>query len=153
MIIKILIFVLMIMVVLFMYSQSDRKDNVINESVCSRSFIDNCQYYYDCWGALKSCGPQDRYDENTRSCRHYYLTNCGNRYNPPHVTNSELCNAYANGYLTVNMFPQELCNQYMQCINNNARIFACVNQLYSIPDARCESKENVDCGSRLTGVS
>lgn len=104
--------------------------------------IENCQQYYNKLGILMSCPHDQRFDiVNTHDCRHYYLTNCKNRYNASFIS----CENIYNMLPTIEPFHN--CNQYIDCSNNH--LYTCPPQHnYDIELQKCLPKELVECGSR-----
>ncbi|ABQ52011.1 hypothetical protein SlGVgp068 [Spodoptera litura granulovirus] len=50
---------------------------------CRRPDPTNCRKFYDCDDNLVTCPITERFDDNTLTCRSYYLVDCGDRYNEP----------------------------------------------------------------------
>ncbi|AIS92070.1 hypothetical protein [Erinnyis ello granulovirus] len=118
---------------------------------CFRADMRNCQNYYNCLGVLTSCGIQNRFDTTTRQCENYYLTDCGDRYNPPMIFNrTELCTPYWNNQSTQSVFATPICYQALEC-TTFAMITSCpLGQQFDIPSLTCKPESEVECGSRTT---
>ncbi|UXX41873.1 hypothetical protein [Psilogramma increta granulovirus] len=130
---------------------NDNLEDMVNG--CSQASMSNCQHFYSCLGILSSCRAQDRFDSNvTRQCQNYYLTDCGDRYNPPFPTISELCTPFWNNQSTQHVFPTTICSRYLMCdtITNVTQNQICPDgTLFSIPDMTCLPELEVDCGKRI----
>ena len=150
----VLVFIVFIVFVLQQLLTSTQNDNDLEDVVdgCSRVDMRNCQYFYNCLGILSSCRAQDRFDSTTQQCQNYYLTECGDRYNPPFPEINELCTPFWNNQSTQRIFPTPLCTQYVMC-DTNANVtqsqYCPSGTLFSIADMKCLPVSEVDCGTRL----
>lgn len=121
---------------------------------CFRPDPSNCRNYYNCFGVLRSCEVDYRYDETSQRCRHYYETECGSRYNPARPHPLELCKNFLNGVPGAqNIFPDVYCHRYIRC-NLPPRpswdIVDCDNgMLFNIQRRTCLDSALVECGNRL----
>nr|AJA91706.1 ADOR66 [Adoxophyes orana granulovirus] len=148
------IFVMMFMVIVLFFmvsNSSDSKGEPPDLYIYSRPNPDNCQQYYNRFNTLIDCGMEQRFDITTGTCKHYYFTDCGDRYNPPYPTSAELCANYFNNLTTQDFYPHRICQRYYQCLYNNRHILDLIcynNTLFDITTQTCLDSNYVDCGSR-----
>ncbi|ABC61193.1 unknown [Choristoneura occidentalis granulovirus] len=151
--IKILLWILIIFVILFFVQHKKPNDDFETIS-CVRANPSNCQQYYDCFGNLMACSFDERFDENTNSCNHYFFTDCKQRYNPPYPTVTELCRPYWDGLSNVNIFPTPQCNRMFICttdlLSYNLVCRSDLFELFSIEQRQCIDGNKVNCGSRIS---
>lgn len=124
-------------------------EDVVNS--CSQPDLSNCQYFYNCLGILNSCRAQDRFDSTTNQCQNYYLTNCGDRYNPPFPSVSELCTPFWNNQFSQSIFPTLMCSQYVTCdstVNVTHTQHCPSGTMFSLVNMKCMPVFEVDCGMR-----
>nr|QDW81138.1 ORF79 [Cydia pomonella granulovirus] len=144
---------LFVVILLFMVSQSSNYDDTLTLEGCTRVDPTNCQQYYDCFGILKSCSGENRYDETSASCQNYYLTDCGGRFNPELPSVLELCDPFWWGKSSNRRFADADCRRHHTCQDNRLTILSSTcynaNTLYSIETQECERADEVDCGSRF----
>ncbi|AAQ21665.1 unknown [Cryptophlebia leucotreta granulovirus] len=140
-------------ILVFLFTQSNKTTDGADLHTCTRADPSNCQQYYDCFGNLKSCSANNRYDEDRGICRDYYLTDCGIRYNPSLPSLPVLCRPFWEGLSLENIFPHSNCRLYNRCLDVplTASILSCYTQdtAFSIEDKECRPTDTVDCGTRF----
>lgn len=148
-IVNILLLLLTCFIFIFTLNQSRTTDDFEAHS-CSYPDNTNCQQYYNCFGNLVSCSVENRYDINSNSCRSYYLTDCGERYNPPMPQAHVLCLPYQQNLSSKDLFPLPYCNRFIQCFASNFHLSYCTptDLHFSIENETCMHRDDVDCGSR-----
>lgn len=93
----------------------------------------------------------ESYDIESGKCQHFYLTRCGQRFNPPLPSNVDLCTPFWDGQSILDTFPEIECWRYSTCAAQHSAILQRVcldNTYYSIPDNECKPLDKVDCGIR-----
>lgn len=153
MMIKLILTILLILIIaLFYINRFGKKD--ITDTKCPRVDPESCASYY-CGDYKVECGIEDRFDQNTQQCTHYYFANCGNVYNPS-LTNSAtlLCDPDFENSTKPIRFPEVNCSLYAECFRIIGgdilfHLMSCpTNQHFDIYTRTCKPIDEVDCGSR-----
>lgn len=145
----VLLVVFVLVAIGFLTAQSargGREPEDVDWENCTEPDPANCQNFFTCLGVRMRCPLDRRYDAAAGACRHYYLTDCGSRFNPqfPHNDAQILC---ADGQTR---YPMQSCRMFGECTPNQIVTATCLPGLFDIPTLECADPSEVDCGSRTT---